>query len=239
MRNSAVVNRESLETCLSNLSKNVVFREESIDEEKVDALLKQAHNIPSTFYLQPISYVTVTEKKTKKKLQKAALKNQAVEKAPLIVVLVADRKVETRQIEPLADHLSMSDDQKESFKSKLDFCFDKGFGFLWLVKGLLAPFIRFFTPLPVFPAVHKRYFLGKKAMLSSMALLLAAEVEGLSSQMIDIIDEKRVRKALKIPSSYIIPGIICLGYPQDEKKPVSKLPLSGFVHKEVWKRPGS
>jgi hypothetical protein len=46
-------------------------------------------------------------------------------------------------------------------------------GINWLWKAALIPLARLFVPIPQIMAVHKRFWLAKRVMLSSMTFMLA------------------------------------------------------------------
>ena len=66
-------------------------------------------------------------------------------------------------------------------------------------------------------------------------LILSATELGLGTCWIATLDEKAVKKALNIPKEIRVVAMTTLGYPDEEKEPVTdRKPLEEIVHHEKW-----
>lgn len=212
------------------------FRKDSIQQEVIASLIDCARLAPSTYNLQPTHFYIVQEDAVKKeKLSKACMGIHQVEEAPLLVVFSGDRRVVGHHLEKViddeweSDTFSVEEEERQRLYIKMNF--DEGrLGITWLAKLLASPIIRLCTPLPLLPAVHKRYWLTKEVMSAATHFLLAAESCGLGAMPIEIFDEWRVRSALNIPWSHIVPIIIAVGYPLEFYEAQKKLPFKDVVH---------
>src|SRR4029077_1274658 len=103
----------------------------------------------------------------------------------------------------------------------------------FLAKALFSPLLRLITPLPLLPAVHKRYWLTKQVMLAATTFQQAAKAANLSCEPIQGFDEGRIRKILGIPWNFVVPVIMAVSKTAPlEASP--KLPLEDFVHLNEW-----
>ena len=66
------------------------FTEEEVSEHEIKELLEAARLAPSAGNIQPWSFVVVRDHDTKRRLAEAALNQFFIEKAPVVVVVLAD-----------------------------------------------------------------------------------------------------------------------------------------------------
>lgn len=213
------------------------FKKDPLPRELLLELLDCARFAPSGFNLQPTHYVVLQdlEEKKKEKLLRACMYQKQVVDAPCVVVFTGDRLVVKNNLDKILDDTPMTDTEEERFCRYVGMNFNHGFlGIEWLAKLIGSPLLRLFTPMPLLPAVHKRYWLTKQVMLSAMNFMLAAEAAGLATSPIEGFDEFRVRRVLGIPCSHIVPIIIAVGYPTDEALTKTRLPLEDSLHFNSW-----
>jgi len=215
------------------------FLPDPVPLELLERLLDIARWSPSGYNLQPTHFVLVTDPAVKSALVPACLKQRQVADAPAVVVITGDRRVSENNF---ADMLAMekslgSIDQayERLLRKIIPLVFGQGpLGLGWLLKATAAPILGLITPTPSIPAVHKRYWLTKQTMLCAMTLMLAASSAGLATLPMEGFDERRVRRALRIPRSQIIPVVIAIGYAADKNLKKSRLPLERSVHRNRW-----
>jgi len=65
--------------------------------------------------------------------------------------------------------------------------------------------------------------------IASAFIVLRATELGLSTCYIGLIDSDAIKKTLKIPDSYIIPYVICVGYSAEKPRGLSRKPLGEFI----------
>jgi nitroreductase len=179
-------------------------------------LVAIAQKTSSLLELQPTRFVIVKSPFVKEKIMRASWTRPAVGSAPIFIAFAGDRNV--------------SIPADETLKESYEFLFShKPLGFGWLCKALLVPFLRLFSPTPELPAVHKRAWLYKELSLSAMHFMIAAETAGLSYSVIHLFDENRVKRALNLPRSYVVPFILALGYSKESASERDILPLSDVI----------
>ena len=226
------------------------FEKRPLSKELIDKLLDIAHLSISDYNLQPTHYFFIPrfdefDPRKKEKLVKACLYQKQFLDAPLLVAFCGDRKAASHHLDEVLDQeedqgmLTEDEERRARLYTKINF--DQGlFGLTWLSKALFSPLLRLFTPLPLLPCVHKRYWLTKQVMLSCGNFMLAAEAAGLTCMPIQGFDEGRVRRILGIPWHHIVPILVAVGYPAHDK-PVStittgttRLSLEDLVHWDAW-----
>lgn len=211
------------------------FKNTPLAEELIIKLLECARKAPSTLNLQPTHYFLTQDEDKKKKIRRACLQLRELQDCPLMVAFTGDRKVVTHNMEDIFDieleNKIVTEEEVERLRTYLRFNFDQGLlGLTWLAKLIASPFIRLFTSLPLLPAIHKRYFLAKEVSLSAMKFCLAAEAAGLSTFVVTIVDEWRLRRALGIPWSHIVPILVACGYPEELKPEAPLFDFDEVVH---------
>lgn len=90
------------------------------------------------------------------------------------------------------------------------------------------------VPIPSVQAVHKGFWLAKQVCLSAMAFMLAAEAAGLATCPMEGFGERRVRRALGIPSGQTAVLVVPDGYADSSSQKKTRLPLEGRVHRDRW-----
>jgi nitroreductase len=229
------VNLEEHFTFLSSYRLTRQFQQKEIPTEVLHQLIACAELSPSDFYLQPTNYVIVKDEKTKEKIYRAANKNPIVKEAGALVVFCGDRKALSNNLDQVLDKLELTEAGQDRLENALRFNFEQGyFGIMWLIKAAIAPILRLFTPMPLFPAVHKRYWLAKQVAMSSGYFIEAAHVAGLGTCPIFSFDEWRVRFALKIPHNNIVPLIVAVGWPLRQDKITPLKERESVLHEERW-----
>lgn len=68
------------------------FEQKPVEEEKIKKILRNAHQAPSAGFLQPQEFLLVKDRTVKKKLASAALDQDFIAEAPVVIVTCADTK---------------------------------------------------------------------------------------------------------------------------------------------------
>lgn len=215
------------------------FRPDEIPAELLMKLLGIAQLAPSGYNLQPTHLVLVTDASLKERLYKACMKQSQILEAPAVVVFTGDRRV----VEHNRDKILAQDRQagainaeyEKQLRTFINLGFQQGpLGIQWLGKALFVPLARIFAPIPEIPAVYKRYWLAKQAMLVAMNFMLAATAAGLATVPMEGFDEGRVKKVLGIPAHHIVALVVPVGYAASVVPHKTRLPLDQIVHKNGW-----
>lgn len=193
---------------------------EKIPLSLIEKIIEQARNNPSDYNLQPTVFTIIQDTSVKQRVYKAALYAECISHSSSIIALSCSRRdIFKRFDEILQNELQegvTTPEASESLRTKILFDFEQGPFFAgWFIKGFLRPIIRLFTPLPLFPAFYKRYWLTKQAGLSAMSLVNAVKDQGFSCTLIHSFDEGRIRNALGLPYDHIIPYLVVLNSTKD------------------------
>lgn len=193
------------------------FAPTDIDRHLVERLLESAQWAPSGYNLQPTRFVVVTDREIRPALQRACLNQPQITEAPVVVIFAGDHRAYEEHFEKtLAQDLeagAVDEKYVTLLRKVVPIMFRCGpLGFHWLWKAFLVPVVRLFTPLPLVPAVQKRFWLGKQAMLCAMNFMLAAEAAGLNSVPMEGFDTARLRRCLNLPASWEPLLVIPVGY---------------------------
>jgi nitroreductase len=215
------------------------FKPDAIPADLLDRVLAIAQWAPSGYNLQPTHFVVVTDPAIKSKLFAPCLKQRQINAAPAVVVITGDRKVAAHHTEDIlsADRAvgAIDDSYEKLLRRVIPLVFGQGpLGLGWLAKALAGPVLGLVTPTPSIPAVQKRYWLTKQTMLCAMTLMLAASAAGLATLPMEGFDERRVRKALGIPRSQIVPVVIAMGYAARNDLKKTRLPMERILHRDKW-----
>ncbi len=211
------------------------FKPDPVPDSLLHDLLDTTRWAPSGYNLQPTHFVLVTDPHLRPALCQACLNQKQILEAPATVVFAADRDVAKHHLDAVleADRQAgaVDDAYEKRVRKYVGLAFGQGpVGVGWLMKLVAAPVMRIFAPTPSIPAVHKRYWLAKQAMLSAMTFMLAAQAAGLATCPMEGFDEIRVRRALKIPSRFIVCLVVPVGYAADGPLTKSRLSLDRLLH---------
>ena len=215
------------------------FKPDALPEGALDQLLEAARWAPSGYNLQPVHFVVVTEQTQKTALRAACMDQRQVSEAPACVVFVGDRLVAKNhfdQVLALDQEAGAINQEYERLMRKfVPLAFSIGpFGLGWLWKAALARPMSWFTAIPTFPAVHRRFWLAKQVGLSAMNFMLAAHAAGLGSCPMEGFDTRRVGRVLGTPRHMEPMLVVPVGYTAKTDLIKTRLPLSQLVHREQW-----
>ncbi len=156
--------------------------------------------------------------------------------APVTLVVAGDPDVVRHHFEDvlLLDGAAgaINEQYEAALRRYVDLAFSRrpwGLGLVW--KTLLPAIGRVFGPIPMLPAVHRRWWLARQAMLSGMNMMLAAHAAGLATVPMEGFDEKRVKKAVGLPRRWHVPLIMPLGKAVASPPARTRLPLERTVHR--------
>ncbi|MDD5200774.1 MAG: nitroreductase family protein [Terrimicrobiaceae bacterium] len=211
------------------------FAPEPVDPALVDRLLGITQWAPSGYNLQPTRFVVVTDRAIRPALRRACMDQPQVEEAPVVIVFAGDHLAyehhfeETLGLDLAAG--AVTDEYAGILRKILPLAIQRGPARLnWLWKATLLPLVRCVRPVPDLPAVNKRFWLAKQAMLCAMNFMLAAEAAGLNTLPMEGFDTARLRRALDLPRCWepmlVVPlGTIRPGPPAKK----TRMPLQRIV----------
>lgn len=211
------------------------FTDDPVADEVLAHILDAARWAPSGYNLQPVHFWVVRRAESKVALRKACFGQGQVVEAPVVLVLGADRQAWranlSRVIEMDLEAGAINHEYARKIRQFVYLGFRTGpIGIGWLLKAVVRPVARCFTPMPAFPSQNMREWLTRQAALSGMSLMLAAKAAGLDTCPMEGFDEGRVRRVVGIPRRFIIPLIIPLGRSTQPSLTKTRLPLESMVH---------
>lgn len=215
------------------------FKPEPVEEALLNRLLAICQWAPSGYNLQPAHYIVVTDPGVKARLCKACMGQKQVLDAAATVVFTGDRRVVENNLDRVVESEKAAGAISEKYEGMLRYYVSLTFshrplGLGWLWKACLPPLIRWFRPVPAFPAVHKQIWLAKQTMLNAMIFMLAARAAGLATVPMEGFDETLVRKVLNIPATQAVVLVVPVGYAADGELKKSRLPVEDFIHRDGW-----
>jgi nitroreductase len=214
------------------------FRPDPLPHGLLERLLDIARWAPSGYNLQPTHFFVVDSEAARQRLCPAAMNQKHVLQAPVTVVFAGDRRVYENDFERILDEErsigGISLEYEGILRRVVPLAMRAGpLGLNCLWKAILValgPIVRLVAPLPQIPAVEHRAWHSKQASLAAMNFMLAATAAGLSTIPMEGFDEKRVRRACRIPGSFDVILLVSVGYADDTPRPKSRLPLEDRVH---------
>jgi nitroreductase len=229
---------ETILKVLSSYRSSTHFRPDPIAPEIIERLVECARLVPTDWNLQPAHYYIVTDDRIKNKLWKACLKQSKILEAPVIVVFSASRMA-AKQFEPIiVEELkagSMTIERADSLRENVKMLFDTGPCWLgWIAKSFFTPLLRFFTPMPRLPAVHKRAWLTEQVMRSATTFWYAAQTTGLAADWVNVYDEWRIKRALGLPWHHIVVSVMVVGHAREQSAKKVELPIEDALHWNKW-----
>lgn len=165
-----------------------------VSEDQLQKIVEMAANTPSSFNLQPWNLMVLKGSEEKEKLKALAWDQPKVVEAPVILIVLADKKgwkeghpiFEKNWKEMLASG-AMKTEQREWFLNATESLYN------WSPDANLA-------------------FAAKNTGFFAMSLMYAATSMGLETHPMDGFDHEAVRKGFKIPDNYWVPLLLAMGY---------------------------
>jgi len=219
------------------------FSEEKLPEGVLERLLNCARWAPSGYNLQPVHFVTVSDRRQKEQLYPACMKQAQILEAPVVVIFAGDlRPMESNFEETVrldSEAGAMTPAYEQALRKFVPLAFSGApLGLGRIAKKLAAPLVRCFAPMPDIPVANPRFWTAKQVMLSAMNFMLAAHAAGLGTVPMEGFDESRVKKVVGLPGRFMVPVIVPVGFAANAaahshaKK--SRLPLPRMWHDENY-----
>lgn len=176
---------------------NFFNTDKDVSENLLKEMVEIAANTPSSFNLQPWNLMVLRHLEEKKKLKALAWDQPKVTEAPIVLMILADKKgweegnpVFEKNWKNMIKSGSMQLEQRDWFLNATNSLYN------WSSDANLA-------------------FAAKNTGFFAMSLMYAATSLGLETHPMDGFDHEAVRKEFKIPDNYWIPLLLAVGY----KKP--------------------
>ena len=188
------------------------FEATPVPDEDLRKILEAGLSAPSGYNLQPWRFVVVRDAEQRKRLRAAAMNQQKVEEAPVMIVACGDSD---------AWH-------GEALDEMLRISAQNGYGGdpEKMKKTLNETFVNH-ANLPM--------WLNRQVMIAFTHMLLMAEALGYDTAPMEGFWEDKTRATLKIPESVRVVALLGIGRLKgDDKKYGGRRPLDHIVFAEEW-----
>jgi nitroreductase len=191
------------------------FRADPVPEEAIDAALAMARQAPSGYNLQPWRFIIVRDPARRTRLRKAAMDQEKVTEAPLVIVCFAEHEAWKRNMDEImamrSDLTGWIPDDREQLKTTA------------------IEFIQNLT-LPV--------WLNRHAMIAFTYLMLAFEALGWDTAAMEGFDADKVKKVLSIPEKSEVIAMLAVGRARDENtRHPGRLDVGRLTFQETFDEP--
>ncbi len=214
------------------------FTDRPIPKEVLDACLDLAMLAPSSCNLQPWEFHVVQSSDKKQKLIEACMSQNAAKTAAELIVVVARRKNWSKVAK-----LNLSDWPQDTIPTHWKNFYTGGVPFTYWqgpfysvghIKKWVSRVAGLFAPVPRGPFTKSdmRVWAVKSVSLAAENLMLAFRSYGFDSCPMEGMDEKRVRKLLKLPADAEVVMVVGAGERADDGVyfPKVKFDRKHFVH---------
>ncbi|EWM27486.1 nitroreductase-like protein [Nannochloropsis gaditana] len=187
----------------------------------LNELLRLTQRAPSSFNIQPFKLVVIRDPTLRDKVGHQAMlgaNGNRVRTAPVTVVFAAD--VESSRLMPqVVALLRQAGTFPEGFLKKIPFfanLFSTGYPFsllrwcLYWGKRVAMHVVGWFKAVPRLE--RPETWAVKNTMLAAMTFMLAASSHGLTTCPMEGFDARRLRHLLGLPTRYVLPVVVSLGY---------------------------
>jgi nitroreductase len=165
-----------------------------VPEQTLIKMVDIAGKTPSSFNLQPWNLMVLRDPEEKGKLQKLAWDQPKVTEAPVVLIVLADKKgwaeghpVFEKNWNNMLESGTMTEEQRGWFLDATQSLYN------WSPDANLA-------------------FAAKNTGFFTMSLMYAATSLGLETHPMDGFDHEAVKKAFNIPDNYWIPLLLAVGF---------------------------
>lgn len=191
------------------------FKPDPVPTELLDAILRFAAQAPSGYNLQPWRFVIVTEPERRQKLRKAAMDQEKVSEAPVVVIAFAERRgwrihLDAIFREGVRRGAASEAGVEKAKKSAVEF-----------ISGMSEPL-----------------WLNRHTMIAVTTMMLMAEACGLDTAPMEGFDAEAVRTEFGLPSEAEVVALLAIGFADGPDKPYGgRLALEEIVHREHYGQP--
>jgi len=177
------------------------FRSKPISEKVIKELIELANLAPTASNLKNRRFFVIQDKKTKKKIFKAACRQSQILETPVVIAVATDMNLHKEQDFLKKNEIWGMDLWGATIKNYKD---NKKFKSNWKVWKNLWPI--------------------QDADATITTLLLAATAKGLAACWIGTFDAEETRMILKLPKNLKVVALICLGYQKNTPYPQKRKP---------------
>lgn len=204
-----------------NRYSNTHYAQKPVSRTILNDLLRLTQRAPSSFNTQPFKLIVLQDPALRDKVATHAMlgaNGDRVRNAPVTVIFAADLE-SGRLIPRVVELFRRTGTFPEGFLKQIPFfatLFSTGYRYsllrwcLYWGKRMVMNVVGIFKPVPRFE--RPETWAAKNTMLAAMTLMLAASSHGLTTCPMEGFDARRLRRLVKLPSRYIVPVVVCVGY---------------------------
>jgi nitroreductase len=191
------------------------FKSDPVPPEHLDAILRFTAQAPSGYNLQPWRFVVVRDAANRKRLQKAAMNQDKVGEAPVVVIAFAVKGEWKDRMHPIFEEgvrrgAGKADQMPAVEKMATEFLDD-------------------------FPA---EVWLNRHTMIALTTMMLVAEAYGLDTAPMEGFDPDAIKREFGLPDEAVVVALLAIGFLREPDKPYAgRLPLGEVFHEEHYGRP--
>ncbi|MEO5959612.1 MAG: nitroreductase family protein [Opitutaceae bacterium] len=191
------------------------FRPDPVPEETIETALGLAAQAPSGYNFQPWRFLVLTEPEQRARLQRAALNQEKIAEAPLVIVAFGERQGWKSNVDEIlriaAEHRGLPADTVEKQKSSA---------------------LAFVEKLD--PAV----WLNRQVMIGFTHLMLSFEALGWDTAPMEGFDPAAVKSAFALPADAEVVALLAVGRARDAHLPhPGRLAVDRIAYSERYGEP--
>jgi nitroreductase len=191
------------------------FRSDPVPEVVLDAILELAGQAPSGYNLQPWRFVVVRDPENRKRLQKAAMNQEKVGEAPVVVIAIG-----------------MKEESKLVIEEVLRQSATLGVGSLDNVPTIAAGVREFLNSFPM------EVWVNRHTMIALTTMMLVAETYGFDTAPMEGFDPAAVKREFGIPEEGEVVALLAIGRLREPDKAYpGRLRLSRIAFRERFGTP--
>src|SRR6266550_8849413 len=192
------------------------FTSEPMPREELEQILRAGLEAPSSYNLQPWRFIVVRDMEQRRKLRAAAMNQEQVEQAPVVIVACGDTV-----------------GWREDLESIIQIARDHGFTEQDRMDRKRTSVNRDVGSHPNMPQ-----WVTKQTMIAATTMMWMAEALGYDTGPMEGFDEDKVREVLGVPEHVRVLFLLALGHLQGEDgKYPGRLPPSRTLFAERYGQP--
>ena len=188
---------KSLEEAISHRRSTPSFDGVPLDAEDLKKIVTAGLLAPSGYNLQPWRFVVVQSPEQKRRLRGASYNQAKVEEASAVVVACGDADGWRRDLEMMLQK-GLAGGMPESYAAQ--------------ARSSVPKYLAGFST----DQMHA--WLNKHVTIAFTHMLLMAEVLGYDTAPMEGFEQEKVREVLRLPLSYWVVALLCVGYGQGPDK---------------------
>jgi len=188
------------------------FKPDPVPEELLQAMLELAAQAPSGYNLQPWRFIVVRDPENRQRLQKAAMNQDKIQEAPVVVIAIGMKQESQAVIEEVLREGA-----------------SRGIGRADDVDATAAAAREFLATIPM------EVWVNRHTMIAVTTMMLVAEAYGFDTAPMEGFDPAAVKREFNIPAEAEVVALLAIGRSREPDKAYpGRFPLSRIVFRERY-----